>query len=1130
MRWSKLVFLLIVFVFAAGFVFAQVQENCANFVDDDGDGDIDCADSDCTGETCTYDCPDRCDIDGDMNTWDWAPLVQGTCTAEGICDATCVYQSVCSDNTDPYYDGAPSTSDAGRCEAQCDADDDCGTESCSETYVDYCDGAYLVDYGVQGDMGSETVSDTCSNTCDMGSCECTDCTPDCSITEPDPVCSALCGAELPNEVTCGDGVDNDCDGDVDCADEDCLGEPGPGGNLCCTEDSDCPADTCSDTGTNYGGGSCSATDNFCDQGQCDSTTTGGSDVCTGDDDLTVDYYVCEENDGNADGDDTCTQMLTERGDLCTKAGTSCTAYNWECNINLLQSSQTSGTDSCSGDQIDPYYVCSNTDAGTTEDTCVLETYDCNDEDGIHFDDYGCGISTGNIYSFFDDYTCGGGVCVDSGDNVQGSVYEECTDSCSDTDAAQSDPFKIQGTCTEEDPCSSESETNCPQTVHQDSCSDNILTEWSCDGNDCVSSTKDCNDYDCSTPDPLVCQFDGDSVIQEVGDDYDCGTGRCEIVGGTICSGPWTCSENNECNAQLCAGDSYMCYMSGTGFVWGTAPGAESVCNDGYDNDCDTHVDCDDSDCTDGLEPETTIHYSEPFVGNTAYYVSSSTEISFTADDETDIAGCEAGVDSIYYRYTTVQDSHCQNHECDAEAVGDFQEYTSPFSITGESCNLIEYYSVDNEGNVEDIKKECFYVDTTAPSGTKDVGTPNYPDDSDWFVRKDITDVTLDCQETGPYPVGGEEVCYKVTYESADVTADYCSVSLDNGWCCVTGPEVINFDEECTHELEYFCRDALGNTNNHDAEYFFVDATSPEITSVSNYPEKPAPGNTVTVTVEAADAKSGISCDPTGVELHYRINGGNWNHVDMPCTASFSAEMGTFNEGDLVEYYITAEDRLGITATDNNQGTYYRFYVGFAYDISLYEDWNLIGFPVNPDNPDVESVFSEVDLDVVWTYDDDGWTSYRPDAAPETNSLSEIKAGNAYWVNMDAPGSLIGTGNLLLAGNNNPPERTLQPGWMLLGYYGAEMYDSEDNFQSTPVACALYSLMNNDATQPYWTKILTFNNELKEFETVSMSDDMNPFAGYWTFMSNDRASYVYGLGLYGDECYDYYGDWVPTRPE
>jgi hypothetical protein len=47
------------------------------------------------------------------------------------------------------------------------------------------------------------------------------------------MCVDACSPTEPTEVTCNDGLDNDCDGNADCSDSDCIGTP------------ECPAIDCS---------------------------------------------------------------------------------------------------------------------------------------------------------------------------------------------------------------------------------------------------------------------------------------------------------------------------------------------------------------------------------------------------------------------------------------------------------------------------------------------------------------------------------------------------------------------------------------------------------------------------------------------------------------------------------------------------------------------------------------------------------------------------------------------------------------------------------------------------------------------------------------------------------------------
>lgn len=64
-----------------------------------------------------------------------------------------------------------------------------------------------------------------------------------------------------SETLCADGIDNDLDGRIDCADTDCLGVAGPGGVTCGPESS--PAQ-CTDTNDNDGDGRTDCADNIPD--------------------------------------------------------------------------------------------------------------------------------------------------------------------------------------------------------------------------------------------------------------------------------------------------------------------------------------------------------------------------------------------------------------------------------------------------------------------------------------------------------------------------------------------------------------------------------------------------------------------------------------------------------------------------------------------------------------------------------------------------------------------------------------------------------------------------------------------------------------------------------------------------
>jgi hypothetical protein len=106
---------------------------------------------------------------------------------------------------------------------------------------------------------------------------------------------------------------------------------------------------------------------------------------------------------------------------------------------------------------------------------------------------------------------------------------------------------------------------------------------------------------------------------------------------------------------------------------------------------------------DTTAPVTTISFdpAEPN-GCNGWYISNVT-ITLNATDDI------SGVNATYYRINE----------------SDWNEYISPFIISEEGKNiLIEFYSIDNAGNVETVKLSTLDIDKTPPKGT-----------FEWKIRK-----------------------------------------------------------------------------------------------------------------------------------------------------------------------------------------------------------------------------------------------------------------------------------------------------------------------------------------------------------------------------------------------------------
>ncbi|MFH1789860.1 MAG: hypothetical protein ABH832_02220 [bacterium] len=161
-----------------------LDEACDNGIDDDKDGKIDCADSDCTSQPVCQakPTPEVCDdkLDNDMD--EKIDCADSDCSADPACQT--VTPEICDDQIDNDKDGKT----------------DCADPDCS----------------AQGMCQYETICDDGIDNDNNGKIDCLDSA--CSV-EP------ICAQQPTTETNCTDGIDNDGDGLIDCNDSDCSAEP-----------------------------------------------------------------------------------------------------------------------------------------------------------------------------------------------------------------------------------------------------------------------------------------------------------------------------------------------------------------------------------------------------------------------------------------------------------------------------------------------------------------------------------------------------------------------------------------------------------------------------------------------------------------------------------------------------------------------------------------------------------------------------------------------------------------------------------------------------------------------------------------------------------------------------------------
>ncbi|MBN2052657.1 hypothetical protein JW756_04085 [Candidatus Woesearchaeota archaeon] len=135
-------------------------------------------------------------------TWDFRAWFTSVCdeVSDQCTTGDNSISHVCADND--MYDTVPYGSG---CDAECDENIDCSNSECSETYNDYCVGYKLKEYDTDKIMDSTTVTDSCTNTCNLGTCFCTDCSVSCGPPTTHTYCVlGICGATCDDNADCDD--------------------------------------------------------------------------------------------------------------------------------------------------------------------------------------------------------------------------------------------------------------------------------------------------------------------------------------------------------------------------------------------------------------------------------------------------------------------------------------------------------------------------------------------------------------------------------------------------------------------------------------------------------------------------------------------------------------------------------------------------------------------------------------------------------------------------------------------------------------------------------------------------------------------------------------------------------------
>ncbi len=298
-----------------------------------------------------------------------------------------------------------------------------------------------------------------------------------------------------------------------------------------------------------------------------------------------------------------------------------------------------------------------------------------------------------------------------------------------------------------------------------------------------------------------------------------------------------------------------------------------------------------------------------------WYIS-NVGVSLTSTDAT------SGVKAIHY---------ILDNEAEVVVIGG----SASFTISTDGVHTLEYWAVDNAGNIETHSTQTIMVDKTAPTGG--VLTANRsPDSNGWYnhdvtwtasgasdatsggvtygdpvvysgpdsstasvsilvtdaagnsailtqtFKYDATTPTLSTTLAGTLQVNGwYTTSVTVTLTSGDAVSGVASVEYNlngAGWTTYTGPFVIT--TEGSNTLQYRVTDKAGNTNILTGQAVNIDDSEPTIT-ITN------PANGVYLDVGAVTV-SGISADGAGVsKVEVKVDSGSYSLAKETTSWSFN---------------------------------------------------------------------------------------------------------------------------------------------------------------------------------------------------------------------------------------------------
>ena len=242
---------------------------------------------------------------------------------------------------------------------------------------------------------------------------------------------------------------------------------------------------------------------------------------------------------------------------------------------------------------------------------------------------------------------------------------------------------------------------------------------------------------------------------------------------------------------------------------------------------------------DANAPETTI-ITVPSIpdGLNGWFKNAAPTVSFV------VADYQSGVDKTYYKLP-------------GELV--FTEFTVPIVISTEASNQIQFYSVDNVGNIEATRTAYVKFDQTAPDTTVN-----------------IPDVGYSCDPVIVFTINDSASGGMVTYFTIDgTTPDYTSPIGSS----------VTFNSSGTYTIKFFSLDNAGNVESVKTKILYLDLEIPIITNFLPV-DCLVDESTTQISFHIEDALSGVDIssiifDVDGIEYSQSKNSSYFSYTGTP---------------------------------------------------------------------------------------------------------------------------------------------------------------------------------------------------------------------------------------------------------